>query len=273
MMYSGQTIETCYGLYTVASKPRLNMTYDYEHGTLQAFHAAAKFLEVTNFVDVGANIGCYSVYLSDIASVKSIHAFEPAPIAFKEMERNISLQASQDLFHLYDIAASDKVGAVPFHLVGPMAGNNSIEHTGKKVPTVTVKVAPIDTVVQVENKSIAIKVDVEGHELQVINGMKNLLLANRCLLQVESLEPALAKAMESILSLIGYKRLFVLRDDYIFISQEFDAKFYELQSLYFKYLQEELREFLEIKNKKRSCQGHILELAAQILYTKDPLSL
>ncbi len=272
MTYSGQTIMTRYGLYTAASMPRLNLTYDYEHGTLQAFRAASDLLEITRFIDVGANIGCYSVCLSSISSVKSIYAFEPAPEAYKEMKRNISLQRVPELFRPFDIAVSDKGGEVQLYLVGPLAGNNSVERIDKSTSSVTVKSAPLDEIIPIKNETIGIKIDVEGHELQVLNGMKNLLATNRCLLQVESLEPALANAMEKILFLLRYKKLFVLRDDYIFISHELETRFDELQNLYFKQLQEELREFLEVKSQKRSSQGLVLQLASQLLYTKDPLT-
>ena len=272
MTCSGQTIMTRYGLYTAASMPRLNLTYDYEHGTLLAFCAASDCLGITRFIDVGANIGCYSVYLSRISSVKSIYAFEPAPEAYKEMKRNISLQKTPELFHPFDIAASDKGGDVRFYLVGPLAGNNSVEPTDKSTSSVTVKSAPLDDIMAIRGETIAIKIDVEGHELQVLNGMRKILAANRCLLQVESLEPALANAMDKVLLLLGYKKLFVLRDDYIFISHELEARFDELQNLYFKQLQEDLREFLNMKNQKRAAQGLVLQLASQLLYTKDPLA-
>ena len=36
-----------------------------------------------------------------------------------------------------------------------------------------------------ENNNLAIKIDVEGHELNVLKGISNLLKKNKCIVQIE----------------------------------------------------------------------------------------
>ena len=45
----------------------------------------------TVFVDVGANIGAYSLFFSKLEGMSSIYAFEPSPLTFTELNRNVAL--------------------------------------------------------------------------------------------------------------------------------------------------------------------------------------
>eukprot|EP01034_Spumella_vulgaris_P002103 gene2103-2739_t len=59
------------------------------------------------FVDVGANIGVYSVLASGITGAKSL-SFEPIPSTFANLKRNINYNNLQDRSELYNLGVGDK---------------------------------------------------------------------------------------------------------------------------------------------------------------------
>jgi len=42
-----------------------------------------------------------------------------------------------------------------------------------------------DEILNLQNKNLAIKIDVEGHEINVLKGIQNLLKSNKCIIQIE----------------------------------------------------------------------------------------
>jgi hypothetical protein len=42
-----------------------------------------------------------------------------------------------------------------------------------------------DEILNIQKNNLAIKIDVEGHELYVLKGIQNLLKSNKCLIQIE----------------------------------------------------------------------------------------
>ena len=131
-------------------------------------------------LDIGANIGIYTRYLSK--NFKRVEAFEPLEQAYKYIEalelRNVEI---------HKVALSNKRGRevinVPLKDGIFRSGNSSIEElTDKKyqeVQKVPIKSEILD---RYDYKKIDfIKIDVEGHELSVIEGGKNTITLHwRC---------------------------------------------------------------------------------------------
>jgi hypothetical protein len=61
---------------------------------------------------------------------------------------------------------------------------------------------------QFHGKAIAIKIDVEGHELAVLKGMRELLLNNDCglMMEVWGHVPENCRAVNELMSELGYTR-------------------------------------------------------------------
>jgi FkbM family methyltransferase len=133
-------LETIYGRFNRGSQKRLNLTYDYEHGTLRAFSAMAERIGAVRMLDIGANIGVYAVHLSRLEGIAALHCFEPAPATFEELARNVALQEAPGRFALHRVALSDRAGRAELALYGAMAGNNAL--TGTRV---TRRVEPPET--------------------------------------------------------------------------------------------------------------------------------
>ena len=64
----------------------------------------------------------------------------------------------------------------------------------------------IDTILVIRNQKIAIKIDVERSEMDVLRGSKELLEGNDCLIQLEC-ENKNQKEVLEFLSKIGYAKL------------------------------------------------------------------
>lgn len=116
------TINTVFGTYLTPSRSRLDLTYDYETSAIFSFFDVAKLIDATAVVDVGANIGVYSIFCLQLPKIDEVHAFEPAPASFDLLKRNVNEQPRRDRVRIYDVAASSSTGTVKFTIVSPMSG-------------------------------------------------------------------------------------------------------------------------------------------------------
>ena len=121
------------------------------------------------FLDIGANVGVYTILASGEKKCKSI-AIEPIPRTFNYLKRNVELNQIQDKVKLYNIGLSNKNGALYF-----TDDKDSMNHVvDKEVPnSIKVKVYSLDDLI---NEPINfIKLDVEGFEKFVLDGAKLVL--------------------------------------------------------------------------------------------------
>lgn len=135
------------------------------------------------FLDVGANVGYYSMLALDAIGPKGrIHAFEIDPRPLKCLRKTIERFELGNLL-LHETAAGEKEGVLNFTMRED-CGNSSLttDPSGIKVP-----VCRIDDVVKQTRDSVirAIKIDIEGAELPALRGASSLLAAHHPLLVIE----------------------------------------------------------------------------------------
>ena len=131
------------------------------------------------FVDVGANVGCFSIPLSTTVGLSGqIHSFEASPTISRYLKNNIQLNGLSNIF-FNNIAVSDKDGLVsfydaPIHKFG-MGGLASVGFgsTLVEVPSIC-----LNHYFQVPCKIKVLKIDVEGFEVCVLKGASKLLQNN-----------------------------------------------------------------------------------------------
>jgi len=267
-------MKSIYGDFVKEAKRRLDLTYDHEHAQICAFKRAATLLSPTRFLDVGANIGVYSVYLSDIPSLVAIHAFEPAPSTFLVLNKNIGLTYAPDKISASPFALSHKDGSMDFAIYGNLAGNNAIADTNhSKAPPaeiVTVNTRKLDSVIKSRGETFVCKIDVEGHELGVIEGAKDYLQNNRGLLQVESF-PNNRRALRSELSKLGYDIIFQMKNDLFFTNIISNEERSALTEIMFDEIGKDLAMLQELKIKRRMSIHHTRQLLNTIKYGSDPV--
>ncbi len=267
-------VKTIYGDFVKEAKHRIDLTYDYEHAQICALKRATTFLSPSRFLDIGANIGVYSVYVSDVASLASIHAFEPAPSSFLVLEKNIRLTRTPDKISASPVALSHKEGSMDFAIYGHLAGNNAIADTNhSKVPPaeiVTVPTRKLDSVFKGRGETFVCKIDVEGHELGVLEGAKGYLQNNCGLLQVESF-PKNHQALRSELSQLGYDILFQMKNDFFFTNIVAPGPRGDLTEIMFDEVGKALALLQELKLKRRSSIRHTRQVLDCIKYGSDPV--
>ncbi len=130
-------------------------------------------------IDAGANIGVHSVYLSHLAT--TVYAFEPVPRTFAWLQETIRLNDRANIVPV-NSALGDAAGTVEMQIFVPgLSGWNSIHiPTTEEAKPVTTQIVPITTldVFAKENNLERIgfmKIDVEGHELAILQGAHQLL--------------------------------------------------------------------------------------------------
>jgi len=119
------------------------------------------------FVDVGANIGSYSVLAGAVAKANCI-AFEPIPATHRQLLNNIHLNAIHEIVEARNIGIGRENGELKF-TVSLDTVNHVACDTELGVPTLRVPVETLDDALS-EKRPTIIKIDVEGFETNVIEG-------------------------------------------------------------------------------------------------------
>jgi FkbM family methyltransferase len=116
------------------------------------------------FFDIGANVGAFSI-LAIQHSKANIHIFEPHPQSFKYLSRNIFIQDRKENVSLYNLALGDFHGRVSF-----TSDLDTVNHvaTPEEKNLISVEMTTLNSL-KLPSPTI-IKIDVEGFELNVLNG-------------------------------------------------------------------------------------------------------
>ena len=123
-------------------------------------------------LDVGANFGYYTVLFSQLVRHGWVHAWEPNPDCYKVLKQNAR---SRSNVLTYQTAASDEAGQAWFyrHRFYGMGGLMAIEGMDGRFLVATV---PLD---HYDFPHVDwIKIDVEGHEGEVLAGLKDTIAKN-----------------------------------------------------------------------------------------------
>lgn len=153
---------------------------------------------ITTFIDIGANYGEFSTYLSEF--VEQIISVEPNPLVIPYLQHTLLLSAREStLFRIIDRACveSDKISYSSFEVDSSYSGgchilekDKDFKHAnlphlffGKKkmVKVKTISIKEIFNSINFTNKeddSLLIKIDVEGYEHFILKGIENWLRNN-----------------------------------------------------------------------------------------------
>jgi FkbM family methyltransferase len=124
--------------------------------------------------------------MTTVPSMAELHAFEPSPDTFSELESNIRLNGLPIVAH--NVAVSDQAGTLHFGIVNRLSGANSVVDTSIHhhfERQIEVPAVQLDELLHLRGRKVCIKMDVEGHEEKAISGMANIFADNDVVLQIE----------------------------------------------------------------------------------------
>lgn len=151
-------------------------TGDYE--PVETAHLKKTLKPGDTFVDVGANIGWYTILAAKLVGPEGkVYAFEPEPENFKFLKRNVELNGLKNVV-LEQKALSNEVGTLKMYLHEENQGRHSIALVHDEKRFIEVEAFPFDEYVKGKDLQIDfMKIDTEGAEGFILDGMKETLSA------------------------------------------------------------------------------------------------
>jgi len=122
------------------------------------------------FCDVGANVGTYTVLGAGVVGCKT-YSIEPGDQAFATLSQNVALNCSEKVT-LIKKGVGDKKTELFFTTDEDTTNHISVNVTGENVSKI--EVDTLDSILDGVSPK-AIKIDVEGYEVLVLNGAKKVL--------------------------------------------------------------------------------------------------
>jgi FkbM family methyltransferase len=165
------------------------------------------------FIDVGANIGRYTVGLAE--NFNQVYAFEPVRETFLTLEKNIHLNGLENVMAmqigLWNCSVEKEIS------IGMHKGLSSIVISLPNSQTQKIVVDACDNIAEsldIRDVSL-VKIDAEGAEVEIISGMEKLLLRDspRVIVEVKSMN---RKKVNDMLDHLGYTLIEIQGENHLF---------------------------------------------------------
>ena len=154
-------------------------------------------------LDIGANIGNHSISFS--AFVDQVLAFEPNPLVFEILKLNVR-NNSHNVTPL-NFALSDRQGEADLIVSNGNLGGSRIraadEKSENKDASITITTTTLDGLDMGTKNIVLIKLDVEGHELEVLRGGEELLTTCTPIILFEQGKEGIEGGTSPVVSYLG----------------------------------------------------------------------
>ena len=132
----------------------------------------------TLIFDCGSNFGFYSLYLASLNENNQAIAFEASPKTYQELNKNIEENEFKNIqCHNLALTNNDNQTLTFFESSNDWESSLIESNFNDKTKT-TISSAKLDSFedrIEKKNQHIVIKLDVEGYEMQVIDGAKKII--------------------------------------------------------------------------------------------------
>lgn len=173
-------------------------------------------MKVNTFVDIGANLGYYSILGAKLNQQLRINAFEPSVGLMNYLKENVNINGVENRINLHLLALSDQKGEIDFfekrNNKYPNISNLSGEHnigTKQNFKSITTKIQSQTLDDFVQEKDITsidlIKVDTEGCEDVILKASKNTINELKPIIICETLFNVIENELEAIMLEHGYE--------------------------------------------------------------------
>jgi FkbM family methyltransferase len=125
--------------------------------------------------DIGAHIGLFTLKISKQAPKSKIIALEPDPTNFKFLVRNLSINGLTNRTNVLNVAAGEKKKKALLFTNRESRGDSSMKkwHNAWTTEYSTIAVIPLADTLSTELGCDLMKIDVEGMESEVLNGLED----------------------------------------------------------------------------------------------------
>ncbi len=182
----------------------------------EIFEQLAK--EVTHFLDIGANIGYYSLLAAKTNKNITVFAFEPALGPKHYLNENIKVNGFENNITPVNVALSHETGLIDFYEVANKKykylkynlageGNAGTKTTSRNFIKNTVKAMTLKQFIATEklNKIDLIKLDTEGTEIDILFSGKDEIKKYEPIVICETLFNTIEKELEDFFNTLGYE--------------------------------------------------------------------
>lgn len=141
-------------------------------------------------VDIGANVGYYTLLGARIVGETGrIYAFEPDPVAFGILEKNVRINGLTNVV-LEQKAVSNEPGAIRLYLAAVNKGDHKIYETDESRASIEIEAVALDDYFAGSKTAINfVKIDTQGAEGAIIEGMERIIRENDDILMVVEFWP------------------------------------------------------------------------------------
>ncbi|MDQ8040125.1 MAG: FkbM family methyltransferase, partial [Rickettsiella sp.] len=165
-------------------------------------------------IDGGANIGNHSLFFSRY--FKNVIAFEPNPVALKLLDTNIFLNKTENI-QVIPFGLSNESNVLPFLEDSENLGGSGFNFPKESLPTHQLRVEKGDILLKnMQTTPIAlIKLDIEGHELNALQGLEQTINTHQPIILFEagtSKGKNGSKAVFNYLSQHNYKYFYTVEE-------------------------------------------------------------
>lgn len=176
------------------------------------------------FLDVGANSGYYSFLFANKFENLKVKAFEPNLDAFNKFKKTLNKNSIQNI-EVFNFGLSDQERKVKMYSLITHNYTHSNSTISKNPNDFDIKnynifEAPLklgDDQFNFSKEKLLIKIDVEGHEINILKGLIKNLLNNKCLILTEISTEKFSEVNEFLIK-NSFKEIFKskYRSDYVY---------------------------------------------------------
>ena len=135
-----------------------------------------KDLNGRSFVDIGANLGYFSILVSKMNPKSMVYSYEPMPFLYDSLKRNIEINDLSNVMAIQS-AVSNKEGSVELFEGHPMnSGNCGVHKNFESSNGIQVNsILLLNQIPQMKFRPRIIKVDTEGSEDKIFSQLEELM--------------------------------------------------------------------------------------------------
>jgi len=165
-------------------------------------YISSKISSFTHFIDVGSNSGTISLPFCHLKNLKII-CFEPLTYSYEKLVNNFKINNAYTNHQFYKLGLSNKKGEQKIFFsktnsnIGMATLSNNVDFNFFN-HSENITINKLDNILNFKNEHIFLKVDVEKHENEFVEGAVNFLNNNKILMYLETKDKNLLSKLKKM---------------------------------------------------------------------------